>query len=172
MAEAFNTFLGENLRPGEEFDIDWSSRHPDSPEVPLGKAFVTVEEVKRAIQKANSSADAGPDGLHMAIFVEACDLIADLLAILYNQIFQSGVIPEAFREAKVKSLHKKKARDQMINYSPLSMANHIGKVWERLLSLMKHLEDNGLLSKKQHGFRPKRGAFSNMIELWEYIMEN
>ena len=53
------------------------------------------------------------------------------------------------------------------------MANHIGKIWERLVNsrLMKHLEGNKLLSDRQHGFRQKRGTFSNVIELWEHIMQ-
>jgi hypothetical protein len=152
MAKVFNDFLGGPT---------------------LDKAFVTSGDVKRAIRKANRLGEAGPDGLHMAILAEACNMIANPLAILYNQIFQSGCVPESFKEAKVKPLHKKKSRDQLINYRPLSMSNHIGKIWECLLKtrMVEFLEVNSLLSQQQHGFRPNRGTFSNMMELWEYVMQ-
>jgi hypothetical protein len=32
---------------------------------------------------------------------------------------------------------------------------------------MTHLEKNNRLSRHQHGFRPKRGCHSNLIEMWE-----
>ena len=53
------------------------------------------------------------------------------------------------------------------------MTNHQGKIWERLINhaIIKHLEDNNLLSDRQHGFRPKRGAFSNLTQLWEHVIQ-
>jgi hypothetical protein len=78
----------------------------------------------------------------MAILDEACDMIVEPHAILYNQIFQSGCVPKSFKEAKVKPLHKKKSRDQLINYRPLSTSNHILKTtlskssWTGLKSLV------------------------------------
>jgi hypothetical protein len=96
----------------------------------------------------------------MLLFAVAADIIAEPLARLYNLINQSGIVPDSFKTAKVKMLHKKKSKDNMGNYRPLSMTNHQGKIWERLINhaIIKHLEDNNLLSDRQHGFRPKRGA--------------
>jgi hypothetical protein len=173
MANAFNDFLADQLQPGAPVIIDWSTIHPDSPEVPLTQVFITAEAVKKQIRNAKRSAAAGPDGLPMEIYSEACNLIDKPLAMLYNLINQTGVIPEAFKTARVCMLHKKKAKDSMINYRPLSMTNHIGKIYERLMNsaLVKHLEDNKLLSSRQHGFHQQSGAFSNLIELWEHIMK-
>jgi hypothetical protein len=81
--------------------------------------------------------------------------------------------PFIMKELKVKPLHNKKSRDQLINYRPLNMSNHIGKIWERLLNerLVEYLDENILLSQQQHVFRPDRCTFSNMMELWEYVMK-
>jgi hypothetical protein len=61
----------------------------------------------------------------------------------------------------------------MLNYRPLSMSNHLGKIWERLVNekLISHLESNKLLSNNQHGFRPFRGTTTNLLHLWESIMD-
>ena len=53
------------------------------------------------------------------------------------------------------------------------MSNHIGNIWQRLMNeaLKDHLERNGLLSRRQHGFRNKMGTTTNLMELWEHIVE-
>ena len=38
-------------------------------------------------------------------------------------------------------------------------------------ALIKHLEDNNLLSGRQHGFREGRETFSNSMQLWEHIVD-
>ena len=86
---------------------------------------------------------------------------------------QTGKIPRIFKTTRVKMLHKKKAKDDLKNYRPLSMSNHIGNIWQRLMNeaLKDHLERNGLLSRRQHGFRNKMGTTTNLMELWEHIVE-
>ena len=61
----------------------------------------------------------------------------------------------------------------MANYRPISMSNHISKIWERIVNnrLITHLEQNNQLSRHQHGFRPKRGCHSNLIEMWERCID-
>jgi hypothetical protein len=53
------------------------------------------------------------------------------------------------------------------------MSNHIGKLWERVVNsaIIDHLEANGLLSHRQHGFRRNRGTATNLSQLWEQIID-
>ena len=105
----------------------------------------------------------------MSVYSEACDNLLEPLQILFNSINSTGNIPENFKRARVILLYKKKSKQNMANYRPISMANHISKIWERIVNtrLMTHLEKNNRLSRQQHGFRPKRGCHSNLIEMWE-----
>ena len=70
-------------------------------------------------------------------------------------------------------LHKKKAKDDPQNYRPLSMSNHLGKIWERIMNfhLKTHLEKHGLLSARQHGFRNGMGTTTNLLQIWEKLIQ-
>ena len=84
----------------------------------------------------------------------------------------SGNIPTNFKIARVIMIHKKNSKQEMGNYRPISMENQIAKIWERVLNarLMLHLNRNNRLTRRQHGFRPKRGCHTNLFEAQEKIV--
>ena len=127
--------------------------------------------VKDQIRRAKRNVAPGPDDIPMLVYAVTADIIAPILAMMFNLINQTGEIPTLFRETKVRMLYKKKDKTDIANYRPLSLSNHMGKLWERCVnnSIMQHLENNKLLSDKQDGFRPKRGTFSNLTKLWEKV---
>ena len=187
----FKASVGPN---GPKIDIGMGEPHtyfervtkpsvdPDGPRVDIGNGqtrleildqiWVTPESVVTEIKKARKEAAGGPDGLPMSVLAEAVHILSEPLAMLYNMIQQSGNIPKAWKMTKVVMLHKKKSQDDVKNYRPLSMSNHMGKVWERLINsaIMFHLEKHGLLDPHQHGFRANMGTQTNLLEMWEEII--
>ena len=127
------------------------------------------EEISEAISSSNRNSAAGPDGVKMSVFKEAEETVIVPLKILFNAINGSGLIPTNFKTAKVIMIHKKNSKQEMGNYRPISMSNHISKIWERAFNkrLMKHLRRHNRLSRQQHGFRPKMGCHTNLLEAWE-----
>lgn len=103
----------------------------------------------------------------------AAEILVEPLAALYNMINETTEVPKFFRAARVKILYKKGEKSDMLHYRPLSMANHLGKIWERLVNekLIRHLETNKLLSNSQQGFRPFRSTTMNLVRLWEMVMD-
>ena len=143
------------------------------PDGTLSGKYITAADVFEQIKAANRGAAAGPDELPMEFYAQTKEIISLPLALLYNLIGQTGRVPEAFKSTKVKMLYKKKAKDDPNNYRPLSMANHLGKIWEKIMNieLKAHLEKYGLLSSRQHGFRNGMGTTTNLLQLWEKIIE-
>ena len=88
-------------------------------------------EIRDAISSSKRDSAAGPDGVRMAVFKEAEDYIVVPLRMLFNEINSTGLIPDNFKEAKVIMIHKKNSKQEMGNYRPISMSNHISKKWER-----------------------------------------
>jgi len=133
---------------------------------------MNIKEIKTAIRSTKRTSAAGPDGLRMAVLSEACSHILGPLQVLYNTINTSGNIPSNFKIARVIMIHKKNSKQNMGNYRPISMENHIAKVWERVLNarLMIHLNRHNRLTRRQHGFRPKRGCHTNLFEAQEKII--
>ena len=126
-------------------------------------------EIRDAISSSKRDSAAGPDGVRMSVFKEAEDYIVVPLKILFNEINSTGLIPDNFKEAKVIMIHKKSSKQEMGNYRPISMSNHISKLWERAFNerIMNHLKRHNRLSKHQHGFRPKMGCHTNLMHTWE-----
>ena len=152
---------------------DWFNPHPDSPDQLLThcQTYISIKMVKDQIKKSNRGAAAGPDDIPMLVYSVTADLIAPMLSMAFNLINQSGRVPQTFKETKVRMLYKKKDKRNMNNYRPLSLTNHIGKLWERCINsfLIQHLEDHKLLSDFQDGFRPKRGTFTGLTKFWELV---
>ena len=90
----------------------------------------TTTEIMKAIRKSKRKSAAGPDGLRMSVYSEACENLLEPLQILFNTINSTGIIPENFKRARVILLYKKKSKQNMANYRPISMSNHISKIWE------------------------------------------
>ena len=155
---------------------------PDGPRVDIGngqsrldileQVWITPESVAAEIKKAKKDAAGGPDGLPMSVLSEAVQILCEPLAMLYNMVQQSGNIPKAWKMTRVVMLHKKKSQDDVKNFRPLSMSDHIGKVWERLINtaIKYHLEKHGLLDPHQHGFRGNMGTQTNLLEMWDEVI--
>ena len=202
IANTFNNYLGKTLESGEKVNVIWTevawaetksrtkkgikggfervikpSVDPNGPRIDgkleiLEQVWIQPEAVTKEIKKAKKDAAGGPDGLPMNVLVEAADILSTPLAMLYNMVNQSGNIPKGWKKTKVVMLHKKKSQDDVKNYRPLSMSDHMGKVWERLINsaLKDHLEKHGLLDPHQHGFRGGMGTQTNLLEMWEEVI--
>lgn len=159
--------------------LNLDEKKPNKPCTYFTAAFDTMDsiimntnEIKEAIKKTKRTSAAGPDGLRMAVYTEACNHILKPLQTLFNTINSSGNIPTNFKTARVIMIHKKNTKQDMGNYRPISMENHIAKIWERVLNarLMIHLNRHNRLTRRQHGFRPKRGCHTNLFEAQEKII--
>ena len=73
----------------------------------LKKIDMNTGEIKEAIRSTKRTAAAGPDGLGMAVYSEACGYILRPLQTLFNTINASGNIPTNFKIARVIMIHKK-----------------------------------------------------------------
>ena len=176
VADSFSNLMGDQLKSDEKPEINWDKPHPDS-SIPWSKSINCLilgkGAILKQIKKSRKNAAEGPDMIPMEVFSVAKDILIDPLVELFNLINQSGEVPQHFKEARVRMLFKKGEKSEMLNYRPLAMANHIAKLWERVINceLIDHLEKNGLLSKFQYGFRPGRGTAENLLELWEHIID-
>ena len=74
---------------------------------------------------------------------------------IFNKSWQTGTVPQCWREAIMVPIHKKgEDRRKVDSYKPISLTSCVGKLMERLVNtrLNWHLESNNLLSSKQAGF--------------------
>ena len=97
--------------------------------------------------------------------------IAFPLSCLHTMSMESGILPTAWKAGYVCPIFKKGARQLPTNYRPVSMTSICCKVMECIVSesMVHFLRINGLLSKDQHGFLPKRSTYTQLLVILNEI---
>lgn len=117
---------------------------------------VTSPGVLKLLVNLDVKKSTGPDGISPFVLKEACHVIVDVLTFIFNQSLSSGSVPDDWRLANIFPLHKKGAKDAAENYRPISLTSVCSKLLEHIVysSMCKFLEENNILTPRQHGFRP------------------
>jgi hypothetical protein len=76
--------------------------------------------------------------------------------------------------ANVTPIFKKKDKQLIKNYRPVSLLPLLSKIFEKILfkKIYQHLNDNGLITHNQSGFRPGDGCVNQLLYLVSEIYES
>ena len=90
---------------------------------------------------------------------------------------ESGILPLSWKQANVVPIFKKGKRNDPNNYRPVSLTSSSCKLLETLIrdEVIKHQDDNNLLSVAQHGFRSGHSCNTQLMEVlsdWAESEEN
>ena len=86
--------------------------------------------------------------------------------MLFNLSLTEGSLPSIWKTGIITALFKKGAKNLPSNYRPISLTSIICKLLERIITdcIIKHLTDNNIYDKRQHGFTKKRSTVTNLLE--------
>ena len=93
---------------------------------------------------------------------EAANEIAPVLALIFNQSYNSGTLPLDWLSANVRAIFKKGKCSDPANYRPVSLTCISCKIMV-YSQIMKHLDRNNILVHYQHGFRQGHSCESQLI---------
>ena len=115
---------------------------------------VDVNGIKLHLSKIKESKAAGPDCIPGRVLKSVADELAPYLAILFQQVIDTGQIPCDWKEALVVPIFKNGNKNSTENYRPVSLTSLICKVFEHILysNIIHHLISNNILASEQHGF--------------------
>ena len=79
-----------------------------------------------------------------------------------------------YKESIIVPLYKKGSRAKAENYRPISLTDHIGKAFERVIRkrLVNYFESRGLFKDIQHGFRRKRSTLTQLLQHFDEVYNN
>ena len=102
-----------------------------------------------------------------AIVLKNCkEELSHPIHLLWEESLKSCFISPCFKKQLITPVHKKDSKARAANYRPVSLTSHVMKIFERIIrkKLVKHLEENQLLCKCQHGFRKGRSCLTQLLK--------
>ncbi|KAF3656754.1 putative U-box domain-containing protein 34-like [Capsicum annuum] len=128
-----------------------------------------VDEVKEAIHKMWRGRVMGQDGIPVDFWKYAGGAGFRWLMDLFNGIFKTARMPEAWRWSTMIPLYKNKGDIQSCNnYRGIKLLSHTMKIWERVVE--RRLRRVVSISENQFGFMPGRST-TETIHLVKRLME-
>ena len=90
---------------------------------------------------------------------------------IVNLSLSSGIMPDMAKIATVTPIHKEGDTNDPSNYRPISILPILGKAIEFFVNsqLTQYLDDRGLISKHQYGFRKDHSTTYLMLDLFDEI---
>ena len=145
------------------------STHPTSPDI-----IISTQGISKLLQKLKPHKAAGPDELPARILREMAPQIAPILHVIFQRSYDSGKIPDDWKNARVVPVYKKGATQDPANYRPISLTCISCKIMEHIIAsnIMKHARANNIIYQLQHGFLDRRSCETQLLEFQTDILKN
>ena len=139
----------------------------------MPELIINEETVLENLMKLNINKSSGPDKIPAILLKQTAEAFKTPLSLLFSRSYNEGKVPSILKNANVTPLFKGGKSKTPNNFRPISLTSVIAKVMERIFkkTLVKFIEENDIISNKQHGFRPGRSTSSNLITTWEKITD-
>ena len=175
IANGFNTFFanigtsigGAIVPPPNDFSHYLNGNHPTN-------FFMQPTHQEELISIANSlksSNSQGFDSIPMKIVKSTIREVATPLSHIFNKSFQTGVVPNGMKIAKIVPIYKSGNKKLLNNYRPISILPAFSKLLEKIVCnrLVNFLEVQHLMYEHQYGFRKKHCTIHPILQLLKDI---
>ena len=91
----------------------------------------TVSDINTLLKSVNTKKATGPDNIPHKLVKLSANVIDSHLCNIINKGLQDSSFPDAAKIASVRPIYKKKCRNTIENYGPVSVLNTFSKIYER-----------------------------------------
>jgi len=146
---------------------------------PLSEKFnlpkAEVSEINELLMSLNTKKATGPDSIPPKIVKLSANVIDAHLCNIINMSIETSSFPDDAKLASVVPIYKKKCRQKMENYRPVSILNCFSKIFERFIhnSITPFVEN--LLSESVSAYRKNYNSshvLIKLIENWKKSLDN
>ena len=171
MSTILNQFFSSTFTKENSEAPEMARRAVDGEDQGMYDITITLDMVKSMTDKLKKGKAPGDDGLTPKFLKKCRRGNSKPLAMIFNRGLDNGVVPQDWKMANVTAVFNKGSRHDPGNYRPVSLTSHIGILLPSLIrdEMVRHLKENKLINKSQHGFMGKRSCLTNLLEFLEYI---
>ncbi len=147
--------------------------HPTNPSTLSFCSRFTLSDLRTALNTLALKTSSSPDGIPNLLLKHLRPIACDLLHI-FNLSWTSGDVPHQWRKATIIPILKPgKKADSISSFRPISLTSCVCKLLERLIlnRLLFFVDQRGMLSPYQAGFRPGRSALDQVLRLTQMISD-
>ena len=132
---------------------------------PLDAIILEEQRFVAAMESIKATSAPGPDGVPAYLYRVFREELATPVMMIWKHSMETGIMPEPTMLAYITPILKSVDRSLPANYRPVSLTNHLTKIFERVVrkQLVDHLESQGLMNKTQHGFRARHSTITTIL---------
>lgn len=133
---------------------------------PISDVTISEEGIFNLLLNLDVKKSVGPDEIPNAFLKRYAEWCAKYLCVLYTRSLNEGVLPEDWKIARIKPLHKAGDKTQIKNYRPVSLTSTACKILEHIIhkQIVTFLDEHKVLTKAQHGFRRGYSTTTQLVE--------
>ena len=135
---------------------------------------ITKSEINQEILNLDSSKTCQESDLPTKIIKANSDIFTEVIHKELNRGLQVSNFPCTMKLANVTPVYKKGNQSEKGNYRPVSILPNISKVFERCIYKQMSQFLEGIISKRQYGFRKEHSlqhALISLLEKWRYNVD-
>ena len=134
---------------------------------------VNEKSVLKIMKLLKSKKSCGHDGISSEILKLGANVLVTPLTYIINTSIKTGKYPERWKLAKIIPLHKKGDKKLLKNYRPIALLSVTGMVLEKIIALQieEYFEKNKLFGSFQFGFRRNRNTISELLTVFDTLLE-
>ena len=116
---------------------------------------------------------SGPNGEPSILLKNCAKELCCPIRIIWEESFECGTVPKFYKDTHITPIFKKGDRARAANYSPIDLASHIIKAYERVLRgvMVDFIDKNQLLCNNQHEFRLGRSCLAQLLSHVDDIVQ-
>lgn len=135
--------------------------------------LTTADEIVKIVHNLKSSDSAGFDEISTKLLKCIINYIAEPLSRILNMCIENAIFPDKMKIAKVCPIYKSGAKNEFINYRPISILPSFSKIFERVIAnhILSYIDKNEILSKSQFGFRKNHSTYMAMMQFHDKVTE-
>ena len=130
---------------------------------------VTPEDIFSLLSNLDVSKATGPDKLPAIVLKKCAESLSPSLSVFINTSLRTALYISEWKQANISPVHKKGARDEVVNFRQISLLPIVSKIQEKCVALKLVPHVSGVLHPVQYGFQQDLSCANQLVEVFHSI---